>query len=562
MDDQKIDNQLNLALGATEQERTKSESLETGYDPQEHTWELIVKYSGDLGEIASDAIQVTELYNEYAILVVPESMIETLSSFWQIEYIEKPRRLFFARAAGKRASCMTPVQRPPLSLAGRGVLVAALDSGVDYRHPEFLNPDGTTRIRALWDQTVSGNPPDGYHLGTEYTQEQLNKSLQAGGQPLSVDVSGHGTGVLAIVAGNEGVAYESDILAVKLGTPREGGFPRTTELMQGLDYVIRKALEYRLPVAVNISFGNTYGSHTGQSLLETYMDDMSNIWKSVICVGSGNEGAAAGHTAGTLRKNEIHNEELSIGSYETSLSLQIWKNYVDRFAVYLVHPGGEVIGPLKERPAVQRYRAGYTELLVYYGEPGPHSTEQEIYIEFIPSDSYIDSGDWNIYLVPEYIVDGNYRMWLPSSAAIGGATRFLRPRESNTLTIPSTASQVITVGAYNTVTDAYADFSGRGTEGDRFMKPTLVAPGVNIRTAAPDGRYTEQTGTSFATPFVTGAAALLMQYGITDGNDPYLYGEKVKAYLQRGARPLPAFSQYPNPVVGYGALCLKDSFPE
>lgn len=561
MEDQKLDNQLNLAVSATERERIKSESLDTGYDSEEKTWELIVKYSGDLSGIASDALQVTELYNEYAILVVPESMIETLSGFWQIEYIEKPKRLFFARAAGKRASCMTAVQRPPLALSGQGVLVAVLDSGVDYRHPEFLNPDGTTRIRALWDQTVDGNPPAGYHLGTEYTREQLNESLRSGGQPISVDASGHGTGVAAIAAGNQGVAYDSELLVVKLGTPKADGFPRTTELMLGLDYVIRKALEYRLPVAVNISFGNTYGSHTGRSLLETYMDDMSNIWKSVICVGSGNEGAAAGHTSGTLKRNEIGNEELSIGLYETSLSLQIWKNYTDRFAIYLVHPGGEVVGPLRERPAVGRYRAGNTELLVYYGEPGPYSTEQEIYVEFIPADTYVDSGVWNIYFVPERIVDGNYRMWLPSSAAIGGATRFLRPQESNTLTIPSTASQVITVGAYNALTDAYADFSGRGADGGRFMKPTLVAPGVDIQTAAPDGRYAEQTGTSFATPFATGAAALLMQYGITDGNDPYLYGEKVKAYLQRGARPLPAFIQYPNPVVGYGKLCVAESLP-
>ena len=137
----------------------------------------------------------------------------------------------------------------------------------------------------------------------------------------------------------------------------------------------------------------------------------------------------------------------------------------------------------------------------------------------------------------------------------------MRPVESNTLTIPSTARQVITVGAYNAMTDAYADFSGRGTEEGGLQKPTLVAPGVNIQTAAPDGRYVSQTGTSFATPFVTGAAALLMQYGITDENDPFLYGEKVKAYLQRGAQPLPAFEKYPNPVVGYGALCVRESLP-
>ena len=595
MNDQKIENQLNLALEATEEEREKSVVLNTGYDREERTWELIVKYTGDLERIASENIQVTRLLNEYAILVVPESLIGWLADIPEIEYIEKPKRLYFARANGKRASCMTPVQRPPLSLTGRGVLVAVLDSGADYRHPEFRNLDGTTRIRALWDQTAEGTPPPGYYVGTEYTQEQLNEALTREGLtqqeavreasdeglmqqgavretsgemlarqnvlPVSRDVSGHGTGVLAIAAGNNGVAYESEILVVKLGSPRADSFPRTTELMMGINYVIEKALEYRMPVAINISFGNTYGSHTGKSLLETYIDDISNLWKSVFCVGSGNEGAAAGHAGGRLAAGEIQNVEFAGGNYEPTLSLQIWKNYVDTFDIFLVHPNGTVLGPFYERPATQRYRAGRTELLVYYGEPSPYSVEQEIYVDFLPLGDYIDSGVWNVRLVPGRIVDGSYQMWFPSSAATGSATRFLRPRESDTLTIPSTASNVITVGAYNTSTDAYADFSGRGSEDGGALKPSLAAPGVNIETAAPDGRYVSQTGTSFATPFVTGAAALLMQYGVVDGEDPFLYGEKVKAYLQRGARPLPGFREYPNNQVGYGALCVRDSLP-
>lgn len=563
MNDQKIENQLNLALEATEREREKSITLETGYNREDRTWELIVKYTGDLEKLALEGILVTELLNEYAILTVPESHIAWLAEIPEIEYIEKPKRLFFARVDGKRASCMTPVQRPPLNLSGRGVLVAVLDSGADYRHPEFLHADGTTRIRALWDQTLDGTPPEGYQIGSEFTQEQINQALaKPDAPPITRDNSGHGTGVLAIAAGNRGVAYESEILVVRLGTPKTDGFPRTTELMMGIDYVVRKALEYRMPVAINLSFGNTYGSHTGTSLLETYINDISNWWKSVICVGSGNEGAAAGHAGGKLSGLEIQNAEFAVGSYEPTLSLQIWKNYTDIFDIYLIHPGGTIIGPFYERPATQRYQAGRTELLVYYGEPSPYSIEQEIYIDFIPMGDYIDSGIWNIRLVPKKIVDGTYRMWFPSSAAIGNATRFLRPRESDTLTIPSTASGVITVGAYNAATDAYADFSGRGTElpGNQ-RKPSLVAPGVAIETAAPDNQYLSQTGTSFATPFVTGAAALLMQWGIVDENDLFLYGEKVKAYLQRGARPLPGFVEYPNNQVGYGALCVRDSVP-
>ena len=90
----------------------------------------------------------------------------------------------------------------------------------------------------------------------------------------------------------------------------------------------------------------------------------------------------------------------------------------------------------------------------------------------------------------------------------------------------------------------------------------IAALGVNITTVRAGGGYAAVTGTSFATPFVTGACALLMEWGIIRGNDPYLYGEKVKAYLRKGARPLRGESEYPNDRVGYGKLCVADSFGE
>lgn len=212
----------------------------------------------------------------------------------------------------------------------------------------------------------------------------------------------------------------------------------------------------------------------------------------------------------------------------------------------------------------QRYTAGQTEILLYYGEPSPYSTKQEIYIDLIPRESYVNPGVWQIILTPRRIVSGAYEMWLPTEGILNRGTGFLFPTKSTTLTIPSTAGRVITVGAYDALTFAYADFSGRGPlamESTGIAKPDLAAPGANVRTTAVGGGYVTVSGTSFATPFVTGSAALLMEWGIIKGNDPYLYGEKVKAYLRRGARKLPGFDVYPNPQVGYGALCVKDSLP-
>ena len=256
-------------------------------------------------------ITVTELLNEYAVLVVPEPLIQSLAAVPEIEYIEKPKRLFFAAQQGRTASCITGVQNAQYDLYGEGVLVAVLDSGVDYTHPDFRNEDGTTRIRFLWDQTrdlVSPGLPDRdrVYQGTDRRRAPGDGSGARRELVPSVDTSGHGTRVLGIAAGNgragggryRGVAPKSEILVVKLGNAADRFLPPHYELMQGLDYCIRKARELGLPVAVNISFGNTYGAHDGTSLLETYITDMANIWKSVICIGTGNEGYAAGHAAG------------------------------------------------------------------------------------------------------------------------------------------------------------------------------------------------------------------------------------------------------------------------
>lgn len=297
--------------------------------------------------------------------------------------------------------------------------------------------------------------------------------------------------------------------------------------------------------------------------METYLDDVAGMGKTVICVGSGNEGNVGGHTSGTVSPRETYPVEMGIGMYEPSVNVQIWKNYQDRMKIYLEHPSGERVGPLEQILEAQRFRMGDTELLVYYGEPSPYSIAQEIYVDFLPVQDYVDSGIWKFYLEPVRIIEGDFDMWLPGGGQVEKATRFYQPTPDRTLTIPSTALQVITVGAYNPRLQSYADFSGRGyTRGTDYIKPDLVAPGVDIHTARAGGGYGLVTGTSFATPFVSGGAALLMEWGIVKRNDPYLYGEKLKSYLISGARQLPGFAEFPNPQVGYGALCVRDSIPK
>ena len=561
---QKLENLLNLSLDTTAEERSRSSELETGYNPEKQTWELIVKYSGSLDEVRELGVQVEEMRNEYAILTVKESLIRLISVLPQIEYIEKPKRLFFAINQAKAASCVNILQEAPPYLSGRGVLIAVLDSGIDYFHEAFRRADGTTRILELWDQTQN----------RVYTEAEINRALERGRREAarqivsSVDAGGHGTAVAGIAAGDSnsyrGIAYESDLLVVKLGTARPDGFPRTTELMRAVNYAVAFAAERFLPLVINISFGNTYGSHDGTSLLETFLDDIGNYGRTTILVGSGNEGAASGHTSGTLQMRRTEEVEFTVSSYESSFSIQLWKSYSDQFEVSLQAPSGEWFGPFSEELGPARFRYRKTQILLYYGKPGPYSTAQELYFDFIPDEgSFVDEGIWTFFLRPVSLVSGRYDFWLPSAGVLNAATHFLRPTPDTTLTIPSAASKVITVGAYNSFYNSYADFSGRGfTRLTDQVKPDIAAPGVNITAPAANGGYQSVTGTSFATPVASGAAALLMQWGIVNGNDPFLYREKVKAYLRRGARKLPGIAEYPNPMVGYGTLCVRDSLPD
>ena len=568
---QKIENILNLALEATPEERARSAELDVGYDAGEREWDLIIKYSGSLDTAREIDESVTELLNNYAVVRIREDRIEALASLPEVEFVEKPKSLYFQADVGRQVSCIDAVQEAPYGLTGQGVLVGIVDSGIDLTNADFRNEDGTTRIAALWDQA-----------DREFTSEEINEFLNAQGSerpavrpPLSVDSSGHGTAVAGIAAGNgrgsegrryRGAAPESELVIVKMKSPQPGGFPRTTELMTGVDYLIRKAQEMRMPIAVNISFGNTYGPHDGSSLVEQYLNDVSAIWKNVICIGTGNEGTAAGHAAGIVSDEEETVQELAVQEREQPFGLQIWKSYTDEIDISIISPAGEQAGPFREKTGAQRYLTGSTELLVYYGEPKPYSVRQEIFIAFLPMRDYVDSGVWQIVFTPRRIVAGTYQMWLPAQAALNVGTAFLTPDSMSTLTVPSTAARAVTVAAYDARTFSYADFSGRGPsavyESAGVPKPDVAAPGVDVNAPIPGGGYRAFTGTSFAVPFAAGGAALLMEWGIVRGNDPYLYGEKVKAYLRRGARQLPGYRKWPNAQLGYGALCVRDSLPD
>lgn len=609
---QKIENLLNVSLDATREELESSESLSTGFNWRDNTWEIIVRYTGNLENIkANYNVYVRELLFNYAIIVTDKATIELISQEPQIVYVEKPKSLYFQLERAKSAACASNVRvgqpgaygyknisrniNESISentsgnigsgqtgqgiggiadngiqyLSGKGVITAIIDTGIDIYSSEFRNADGSTRILDIYDQTLqreySAADIDAFigkdrnvYTGRDISQEE-NEEIPA------FDNIQHGTNVAVIACGKSGVAYESDIIVVKMGYSYNNQFPRTTSLMDAIDYIIRKAMEYNRPVAINISYGMNYGDHNGNTLLESYINAAASGYKCSICIGSGNEADKAVHYGGTIKNAQTDTVEIAVGEYQSSIDIQIWKYYWDDIRVTLISPDGTE-RVIVTHGKISRYTLGGTNVISMSGEPSPYNLYQEIYINLQLQGSYITSGIWKIQLYGENVRQGTYNIWLPASVSLNRATGVIRPVAYDTITIPATAGGCISVGAYNSYTGAYAAFSGRGSALTDVLtagiKPDILAPGVDIsirRDTRQGVVYTSVTGTSYATPFVTGAAALLMQWGIVMGNDRFMYGEKLKAYLRSGARQLDGVTHTPNPVTGYGALCVEDS---
>ena len=654
--EQKLDSELSLALSLPEEERMRNAVLRSGYDPGSRIWTLLLLYHGFLDEIeAALSVSIVPLLGSYAVIRIPAEKIPALLAFPQVLYLELSRPLYEETITGIAESCMDTVLPvlpgsgaligpddsdepdravspgpgtlidpddsikpdrtvPPGpggslttgaslatgegggTLTGRGTAIAILDSGVDYRHPDFCTADGATRILTYWDQTLDYDGMNRYGVGRIFSREELDRLLTAapdtaagggaaGGQTVSApateaplpepsaDFSGHGTHIAGICAGNgrasggrnRGAAPESSLLVVKLKNDADSVFTDYANLMMAVDYVVRFASDTALPLSINISYGSNDGPHDGSGLMERYLNNCIFYGKNVVVTATGNEGISRRHSHVQVSEDTQSAVPFSVAPGENSLYLQLFKHYGDTFTYRLSPPdgSGEILIP--GRAGIYRFSLGNNLIRLIISDPTPYQSLQELFLVLLPAASglSLSSGVWQFHIQAESVVSGSVNLWLPSREATNAATGFLSPSVDGTLTIPSTAANVISVSGYDSTTDTFASFSGRGfLRGPVSDKPDLTAPAVNILSTAPGGGYSIKSGTSMAAPFVSGAASLLMEYGIVQGRDLFLYGEKIKALLQKGARPLPAFSEYPNPSVGWGALCLKDSLPE
>jgi len=543
--------------------------LAPGAIQDEGNMEVIVKYNGNIKRIEEATDAFVEILNEaYAIVTININEVWKLYNYKEVEYIELPKTLTYFLRQALDSVCISRVQRPGgFNLSGAGTIVGIIDSGIDYTHPDFINNDGTSRIISIWDQLGVGEPPIGFRSGAEYTNAQINMALESE-DPFEIvpsrDNAGHGTAVAGIAAGNgrgsdgleKGVATEAALIVVKLGSRGNENFARTTEIMRAIKYIIDKAENMNMPVSINLSYGTNDGSHLGNSLFEEFIDDMAQKWKTVISVATGNEGAGGHHFYKKIKEGEVVRADFVTPGDVGRIYITLWKNFADDMTFEIVSPSGKSTGVIRQTETNESTVMDGVRVSAILVQPTNYRTEQEIYFILQGNDMPIPAGDWVIVINGTNIIDGRINMWLPTVEDVANNTFFLQPSIDTTLTIPSTAQNVIAVGGYNSWVGISADFSGRGyIESGMQVKPDFVAPAVNISTAMVGGGYDSFTGTSMAAPFSTGSAALMMQWGIVNRNDQFLYGQRVKAFLQKGASRQ-FLIEYPNYIWGYGVLSL------
>ncbi|KXL53210.1 subtilase family protein [Anaerotignum neopropionicum] len=518
----------------------------------------------------------TEMANEMIVLYTNKDNIPKLFEELGNDFEEFfPKIMSPMDSKSNDASGITRVQNQPfIKLTGKDVIIAFVDTGIDYTKDAFRFDDGSTKILYLWDQTIDGNRPDYLYFGSVYTHEDINKALNHE-NPYeivpSIDEDGHGTFMASVAASNEkgeyiGAAPEAYIMAVKLRRandyyiekfllPKENpNLYESTDYILGMKYIFDRSEELNLPIVMCITMGSNFSGHDGDTLFEQYIDYGAQRAGYAYVVAAGNESNARHHAQGKIVKTRATDTfSINVGKQDESFPLFIYSSAYDKISLSIASPTSEVISRIPFKVGFK-----YEQKLI--------SENTTISIEYYKCSSNIafigfknaTKGIWDIQLFGDAIIDGDYFVWLPVTGQVSPYIELFKPSPQYTIVYPGNGFKSITCGAYNSNDKSLYVSSSWGPTRLPRMAPDLVAPGVGVQGIYPTGTGSK-TGTSVAAAITAGATALLFEWSIVQGNIPSMDGELVKTFLISGAGR-DENRIYPNIKWGYGRLDLYGSF--
>lgn len=542
-----------------------------------NVWYDLILRNDDIVEEMTENECLMKLDGAYQMWYFDRDMLPEIN-FETYTYSAVPKCLSPLSERALDASGILQIRNQPnLSLTGAGVLIGIVDSGISYQDAAFRYEDGSSRIVAIWDQTVEdGTPPFDYFYGQEYTQQMMNEALASKNPLLTVpenDPVGHGTAVASIAAGSvdplrgfSGAAPYADIAVVKLKEakqylrnfyfiPDDAVAYQENDVMLGIDYLNRLAAARNQPLVLLVALGTNNGTHEGNSYLSNFLDDIGQRRRRAVVTASGNEANARHHYYGQVAdKDSVESVEINVERNMNGFGVEMWAAEPQLFEVAVVSPSGERLSRIPaERVGSRKYSfiLEGTTLTVDYRIVGARSTNQLIFLRF----SRPTKGIWKILVFPKNYIYGVFHMWLPVSAFLESPVYFLSANPDTTLTVPGTARVPMTVGGYNDLSGALFLESGRGYTITGAIKPDFVAPAVEVMGAGGQ----EHTGTSCSAAITAGAAAMFMEWAVVRGNVPAANTATVKSEFIRGAVE-DAGRLYPNREWGYGKLNLAQTF--
>ncbi len=469
---------------------------------------------------------------------------------------------------------------PSLQLQGNGVMIGLIDTGIDYTNPVFRDGGGSTRIAAIWDQTIqTGDVPDGFSYGSEYTRNEINEALrQTVPESLvpSMDTNGHGTFLASLAAGGtnlenqfQGAAPKATLGVVKLKEAKaslkefyaikeSAVCYQETDIMQGLLYLHRLAENLDMPLVICIALGTNFGGHNGETILSRILEAYARLDDRCVVIGGGNEASMRHHYLGNLKNRTANEVEIRVErGGGRGFVAEIWTTFPNIFTAYLVTPSGEKSPEISARQGNQyEFSFAFEQTTVYveYRLLLNNNNSLLVFIRF----SNPSEGVWKIGLNPVQTGDGVFHIWLSMQEFLENNTYFLESNPDYTLTEPGSTRGAITTAFYNGADNSVAIHSGRGYTRINLIKPDFATPGVDVTGASLDGRFVKRSGSSIAAAIAAGAAVLIMEWLNKQTGSRNASTSQVANIMILGAgqETLP---EYPNQEWGYGTLDVYQS---
>lgn len=548
----------------------------------------LIEYAGDINS-SIDKIPYADIYSPgdfFAFLFVKNGMLnEVLEGVPEIINIQKafPFTLSDLKTSND-LNAYEPLDIQSTTLKGKGVIVGIISTGIDYLNPRFMNIDGSTKIISIWDQTVNeGASPETFVRGTEFTREDINDALEKkalGEDPYAIvnhkDDIGHGTAIAGIIGGRnlgqgdnfKSVVPECEFSIVKLREAKENmlkldGIERNgkniyqdTDISAALRYFRTLQDKVKKPIVAYLALGSNSGGHGGETVLERYMDFIALRRDFIVSCNTGNQGAAAGHASGILEGSGSRKIiPLSVAEGEGNISFSMYTNKPDKVTIGLTSPTGERLQALtvpSRNGASLYFSIGISNITVQYFEENRSGGVQRVDILIRNA----IGGPWYVDLKGEYISNGRYDLWLLQKELLEKDTVFLNPDINITLMTPSTAQNSITTSYYDQRDDSIIDESGRGFTRYGAIKPTTTMESMNFLTSGLNNSTIVASGAAIAGALLTGAIAMIYQWGVVEKNDPDMYQPKIRTYII-SASLRDEDNIYPNQEWGYGRFSFN-----